>query len=160
MVREAGAGDQEEINSLLLAAFQEMPFQFPPIEEEGLYRAGFWVPTSVLRRGRGDCDSKSTALCSLWPNNGPQMILFVIAIPEKERQLLSPSRQADYHALLGIEAYPGIDQATVRVGVRNYVLWEVVTPSRSGLEKLVPGQALFSVLPGAGFCLTDNCNGP
>jgi len=158
-IREAGASDQEEILQLLLASFQELTFQRPSAEEDGVYQAEFWVPTRVLRCASGDCDSKATALCSLWQNARPQIILFVIQIPEDEKQKIPPGMQADEHVLLGIEAYPGVNQATVPVGNRQYVLSEVVRPLAPGFGKILPGKTLFSVIPNSGFCMTEDCQG-
>jgi hypothetical protein len=158
-VREAGPGDQEDLIKYLLAYFQEMPFQLPPLEEDGLYTEGFWVPTKTLRLGGGDCDSKSAALCAMWQNPGPQIMLFVTKLTEEEQQSVPPEMRAERHVLIGIEAYPGFDQASVMIGLRRYVLCEAVGRVGPGAEKLYPGERLFASLPTSGFCMTDDCYG-
>lgn len=159
-VREAGAADDEEILSLLLAAMQEMPFQFPLIKEGDLYRAGFWIPTQVLRLGLGDCDSKAGAFCGLWQRDGPQIFLLVIDVPEEVKRRLPPEIQADQHAFLAIEALPGLnDQEPMTRGLRRYVPYEVVRPLESGLAKVHPGEQLFDGVLRSEVCMTDDCYG-
>lgn len=159
-VREAGAADDEEILSLLLAAMQEMQFQFPRIEEGDLYKAGFWVPTQALRLERGDCDSKSGAFCGLWQRASPQVLLLVIDIPEEAKQRLPREMQTDQHAFLAIEALPGLNnQETLTRGLRKYVPYEVVRPIEPRLSKVHPGEQLFDGVLRWEVCMTDDCFG-
>jgi hypothetical protein len=155
LVREAGSSSEEETIKLLLAVFQGMPFEFPPIEDEGTYTGEFWVPTQVIQKGRGDCDSKSVALCSLWQRPTGQIMLFRTDVSEAEFSRIPPEMRARKHVLLGIEAYPGYGQATVQVGLRHYVLCEAV--GRGVFGKLPPGEHFFVAAPIAYLCMTDNC---
>lgn len=159
-VREAGAADDEEILGLLLAAMQEMRFQFPTIDEADLYKAGFWLPTQVLRLESGDCDSKSGAFCGLWQRTNPQIFLLVVDVPEEVKQRLPPEMRADQHAFLGIEALPGLNkQPTLRRGLRNYVPYEVVRHIGTGLSQVHPGEQLFDGVVRWEVCMTDDCLG-
>lgn len=159
-VREAGAADDEEILSLLLAAMQEMPFQFPRIKEGDLYTAGFWIPTQVLKLGLGDCDSKAGTFCGLWQRDGPQIFLWVIDVPEEVKRSLPPEIQADQHAFLAIEALPGLnDQEPMTRGLRKYVPYEVVRRLEPGLTKVRPGEQLFDGFLRSEVCMTDDCYG-
>jgi len=157
-VREAGSADEEELIGLLMAYFQEMAFELQPLVEDGRYTKGLWFPTKTLRLGRGDCDSRSLALCSMRRNSGPQMILLVTDLSEEEQDRVPPQIRAQQHVLIGIEAYPGFDQATVMVGLRRYVLCEAVGRDQPSV-KLRPGERLFASLPTTGFCMTDDCYG-
>ncbi|HKV10296.1 MAG TPA: hypothetical protein VJ725_19300, partial [Thermoanaerobaculia bacterium] len=112
-LRRAGRGlDEEHLLRLFVAFFQELPYQVPPEEEGGRRIHGFWVPTAVLARGGGDCDSKSIAFCSLW-RNFPRRVLLIL-VPD--------------HALVGVEERPGPGEAYVRLGNRYFVLCEVAGP--------------------------------
>jgi hypothetical protein len=160
LVRESGAADDEEILSLLLAAMQEMQFQFPRVEEGDLYKAGFWIPTQVLRLKRGDCDSKSGAFCGLWQRASPQILLLVIDVPEEVKQRLPPEMRADQHAFLAIEALPGLnDQESLTRGLRKYVPYEVVRRIEPGLTKVHPGEQLLDGVLRWEVCMTDDCFG-
>jgi len=159
-VREAAPEDDAAIVNLLLAALQEMPLlndDYPPVEEEGRYIDGFWVPLKVLKSRYGDCDSKSVAFCSLWQSPGPQIVLFVNDIPEKEKDRLPPRLRTDKHALLGIEAIPGKKQAFEEIGNRKFVLCEVVAMLGPDMEKLHQGKTLFSFLRRQKYCMTSDC---
>lgn len=123
-LRRAGRGHNEErLLGLFLAFFQELRYVVPPQEEAGRRIHGFWVPTQVLVRGGGDCDSKSAAFCSLWRHFPRRAIL--ILVPD--------------HALVGVEEKPGPDEAYVRLGNRYFVLCEV-----SGPGKIPPGRGSIS----------------
>lgn len=118
-LRRAGDGDSERrLMGLFLAFFQELRYEIPPAVDAGRNTLGFWVPTAVLARGAGDCDSKSAAFCAMWRNLPRRSI--IIILPE--------------HALVGVEGKPGPDEAYVRLGNRYYVLCEVAGPG-----KLPPG---------------------
>jgi hypothetical protein len=130
--------------------------EYPPVEEEGRYIDGFWVPLKVLKSRHGDCDSKSVAFCSLWQTPGPQIVLFVNGIPEEEKDGLPSKLRTDRHALLGIEAIPGTKQAFEEIGNRKYVLCEVVARLGS-MEKLHQGKTLFSFLGRQKYCMTRDC---
>lgn len=158
-VKEAGTSDPTTLLQLLLAAFQEMPKVKPLRSEDGRYQAGFWVPTKVVRRGGGDCDSKATALCALWqPIAAPQIILVVKDPPGEKGQAQPAGVQAEGHALLGIEAIPGPEQHYEQIGLRKYVYYEVL--SREDRAKVLPGQLLVAhALTRARICMTNDCGG-
>lgn len=114
-LRRAGNGDGERrLLGLFLAFFQELRYELPPDVEGGRQTLGFRVPTAVLARGAGDCDSKSAAFCAMWRHLPRRSIL--ILLPE--------------HALVGVEGKPGPDEAYVRLGNRYYVLCEVAGPAK------------------------------
>lgn len=114
-LRQAGEGDSERrLMGLFLAFFQELRYELPPDVEAGRQTLGFRVPTAVLARGAGDCDSKSAAFCAMWRNLPRRSIL--ILLPE--------------HALVGVEGKPGPDEAYVRLGNRYYILCEVAGPGK------------------------------
>jgi hypothetical protein len=169
--REAGTGDTKELRSLLVDAFQEMKIQAPPIEDEGRYRAGFWVPTQVLGLRRspsnvpaieacclpgGDCDSKAAALSALWQNPSRQMMLFVKKNPkagkpdEAEKRNHPLGLQTAEHTYLAIEA-DSAGEANLNWHNRHYVLYEVLMP---GGPINPSGQNFLRE-----FCLTDDCDG-
>jgi len=99
---------------LFLAFFQELAYELPPDKEGRRETLGFWVPTDVMVRGRGDCDSKSAAFASLWRHYPGGLMLIVL--PE--------------HVLVGVEATPGPGEHFVRLGNRYYLLCEVAGPGK------------------------------
>jgi hypothetical protein len=114
-LRQAGAGeDDRRMLSLFLAFFQDLRYEVPPPVELGRHILGFRVPTAVLARGGGDCDSKSAAFCALWRH-----------LPERAILILVPG-----HALVGVEGKPRADEAYVRLGNRYFVLCEVAGPGK------------------------------
>jgi hypothetical protein len=114
-LRRAGAGsDDRRMLSLFLAFFQDLRYEVPPAVELGRHILGFRVPTAVLARGGGDCDSKSAAFCALWRH-----------LPERAVLILVPG-----HALVGVEGAPRANEAYVRLGNRYFVLCEVAGPGK------------------------------
>lgn len=100
---------------LFLTFFQDLRYELPPDpDEDGRETLGFRVPTAVLVKGAGDCDSKSVAFCSLWRQ-----------IPARVLLVLVPG-----HALVAVEGKPGPDQASIRLGNRYFILCEVAGPGR------------------------------
>ena len=81
------------------------------------------MPTAVLVRGAGDCDSKSATFCALWRH-----------LPKRAILILVPG-----HALVGVEGKPRADEAYVRLGNRYFVLCEVAGPG-----KIPPGGTSIS----------------
>jgi hypothetical protein len=156
LARQAGVGDDQEVMELLSALFQEMPFELPKNEQD-LYKSDFREPIAVLRRGLGDCDSKSVALSSLWRSPGPQMILLFADLTEKEKASVPLELRASQHAFIGYESNAG--RGTVRAGVLHYVLYEASRALDPAAEKLLPGKVLVSSPPLRGICLTDDCCG-
>jgi hypothetical protein len=73
-----------------------------------------WVPTQVLVKCKGDCDSKSVGLSSMLRRFG-RRILFVL-VPR--------------HALIGVEMTPGPGEKYVRLGNRYFVLCDAAGPAR------------------------------
>lgn len=112
---EGRGGSEARLLSLFLSFFQDLRYQEPPEHELGRWTNGFWVPTEVLVRRAGDCDSKSVAFCSLWRNLPRQAV--IILVPD--------------HALVAVEARPGPDEAFIRIGNRYFVLCEVAGPART-----------------------------
>jgi hypothetical protein len=104
---------------MLTAFFQELAYELPPETEGGRDTMGFWVPTDVMVRGRGDCDSKSAAFCALWRRFPAQAM--IIVLPE--------------HVLVGVEGLPRPGEHFVRLGNRHFILCEV-----AGESKLHPGR--------------------
>jgi hypothetical protein len=114
-LRQTGAGeDGRRLLALFLAFFQELRYEVPPSVELGRHILGFRVPTAVLVRGGGDCDSKSAAFCALWRHR-----------PERAILILVPG-----HALVGVEGTPRAGEAYVRLGNRYFVLCEVAGPGK------------------------------
>jgi hypothetical protein len=107
----------------LLAFFQELTYELPPDKEGRRETLGFWVPSDVMVRGRGDCDSKSAAFASLWRHFSGGLMLIVL--PK--------------HVLVGVEATPGPGENFVRLGNRYFLLCEVAGPG-----KFHPGEKKFS----------------
>ncbi len=115
----AGAGyPAKQLVGLLLAFYQELKYEVPPDKVGSKEIMGLWVPAEVLAFGKGDCDSKAVAFAAMWRRLQTRVI--VIRVPQ--------------HALIGVEAKPGPDEAYVQVGNRYYVLCEVAGPA-----KLRPG---------------------
>lgn len=112
---EVGAGSSWRRHlSIFLAFFQDLEYQLPPLREEGRFTLGLWVPTEVLVRGKGDCDSKSVALASMLRRLG-RRVLFI----------LLPG-----HALIGVEMRPAPGEHFVRLGNRHFVLSDPAGPGR------------------------------
>jgi hypothetical protein len=123
-LRQVGEGASDRrLLGLFLAFFQELRYEVPPQIELGRHILGFRVPSAVLVRGGGDCDSKSAAFCALWRH-----------LPERAILILVPG-----HALVGVEGKPRADEAHVRLGNRYFVLCEVVGPG-----KIPPGGGMIS----------------
>lgn len=128
-LRREGNGDGERrLLGLFLAFIQELRYEVPPDVDLGRHILGFRVPTAVLVRGGGDCDSKSAAFCALWRH-----------LPRRSILILVPG-----HALVGVEGKPRADEAYVRLGNRYFVLCEVAGPG-----KLPPGAAEGSPVSGS-----------
>jgi hypothetical protein len=114
-LRRVGAGeDDRRLLALFLSFFQELRYEVPRPVELGRHILGFRVPTAVLVRGGGDCDSKSAAFCALWRHR-----------PERAILILVPG-----HALVGVEGAPRAGEAYVRLGNRYFVLCEVAGPGK------------------------------
>lgn len=114
-LRQVGTGeDGRRLLALFLAFFQDLRYEVPPSVELGRHILGFRVPTAVLVRGGGDCDSKSAAFCALWRHR-----------PERAILILVPG-----HALVGVEGVPHAGEAYVRLGNRYFVLCEVAGPGK------------------------------
>lgn len=114
-LRQTGVGaDDRRLLALFLAFFQDLRYEVPPSVELGRHILGFRVPTAVLVRGGGDCDSKSAAFCALWRHR-----------PERAILILVPG-----HALVGVEGAPHAGEAYVRLGNRYFVLCEVAGPGK------------------------------
>lgn len=114
-LRRAGEGGSDHrLLGLFLAFVQELRYEVPPSVELGRHILGFRVPTSVLVRGAGDCDSKSATFCALWRH-----------LPRRAILILVPG-----HALVGVEGKPRADEAYVRLGNRYFVLCEVAGPGK------------------------------
>jgi hypothetical protein len=159
LVREAGPEDGDQISWLMLAAFQDMEFELPKLENGNVYTAGLWTPMQVLTLGRGDCDSRATAFCALKQRNSPQVALLVELIPEEEKKAVPLEFQSDEHVLLAIESPASNVLPTVDFGGhRPYILCEVVRRFRSSTREKVPlGTHLFSGPVIRGVCMTDHC---
>jgi hypothetical protein len=111
----AGAGyTRRQHLGLFLAFFQELAYEIPPDRERGRRTLGLWVPTEVMVRGRGDCDSKSVAFCSMWRRFASRALF--ILLPR--------------HALVAVEAKPRPGEHFVRLGNRYFVLCEVAGPAK------------------------------
>lgn len=121
--REGERDSDRRLLGLFLAFFQELRYEVPPTVELGRHILGFRVPTAVLARGGGDCDSKSAAFCALWRHFPGRAILILV-----------PG-----HALVGVEGKPRADEQYVRFGNRYFVLCEVAGPG-----KIPPGGSSFS----------------
>jgi hypothetical protein len=114
-LRRAGEGGSDRrLLGLFLAFVQELRYEVPPDVELGRHILGFRVPTAVLVRGGGDCDSKSATFCALWRH-----------LPKRAILILVPG-----HALVGVEGKPRADEAYVRLGNRYFVLCEVAGPGK------------------------------
>ncbi|HEY3570363.1 MAG TPA: hypothetical protein VGP73_20700 [Thermoanaerobaculia bacterium] len=114
-LRQVGTGEEDRrLLALFLAFFQDLRYEVPPPVELGRHILGFRVPTAVLVRGGGDCDSKSAAFCALWRHR-----------PERAILILVPG-----HALVGVEGAPHANEAYVRLGNRYFVLCEVAGPGK------------------------------
>ncbi|HJX27142.1 MAG TPA: hypothetical protein VJ885_04465 [Thermoanaerobaculia bacterium] len=116
-LRRAG-GQEPAVRQLglFLSFFQDLRYELPPdVDEQGRETLGFRVPTAVLVRGAGDCDSKAAAFCSMWRRLRGSRVLLIL-VPE--------------HALVGVEGKPGPDQAFVRLGNRYFILCEVAGPGK------------------------------
>ncbi|MFL6195163.1 MAG: hypothetical protein ACJ75H_13395 [Thermoanaerobaculia bacterium] len=137
-LRRAGHGDSEHrLLGLFLAFVQELRYELPPEVEAGRHTLGFRVPSAVLAKGAGDCDSKAATFCSLWRHYQRRAIL--ILVPE--------------HALVGVEAKPRADEAYVRLGNRYFVLCEVAGPA-----KIPPGGESLS--GSFEYVMIEPVNGP
>ncbi|HYU30519.1 MAG TPA: hypothetical protein VEW48_00015 [Thermoanaerobaculia bacterium] len=102
--------------SLFLTFIQDLRYELPPdVDPDGRETLGFRVPTAVMVKEAGDCDSKAAAFCSLWRQ-----------IPARVLLILVPG-----HALVAVEGKPGPDQASIRLGNRYFILCEVAGPGRS-----------------------------
>ena len=114
-LRSLDGGRSEALLGLFLTFFQDLRYELPPdVDEQGRKTLGFRVPTAVLVKGSGDCDSKSAAFCALW-RQIPARVLLVV-VPR--------------HALVAVEGRPGPDQSSIRLGNRTFILCEVAGPGR------------------------------
>ena len=114
----AGGINLHEFLSLMLSFIQEVRYGIPPLEEDGKYILGYWVPPKVLIYDFGDCDSKGVTFASLWMHfkNYP---LILIKIPN--------------HLFIGL-AVPSFGSGGITVNGLRYTLCEVTGP-----DKIPPG---------------------
>ena len=114
-LRSADGGSSRWPLGLFLTFFQDLGYELPPdVDEDGRETLGFRVPTAVMVKEAGDCDSKAAAFCSLWRQLPARVLLVMV-----------PG-----HALVAVEGKPGPDQASVRLGNRYFILCEVAGPGR------------------------------
>ena len=97
----------------VLTAFQSLPYDRLETRDPRR-REGFATPIEVLSIGRGDCDSKSTAMAALLATLLPRHSSVLITIPG--------------HALLGVDLPGQPGDATVHHDGRVYVLMEPTGP--------------------------------
>jgi hypothetical protein len=120
-LRRAGEGSTlRQYLGLFVAFFQELRYEIPPATEDGKEQHGLWVPSDVLVRGKGDCDSKSAAFAAMW-RHMPTALLFIV-LPK--------------HVLVAVEAPPWPGEHFVRLGNRTFLFGEV-----AGEAKIRPGLA-------------------
>jgi hypothetical protein len=108
--------DRERLLAALTAFCQEIPYQIPPDEQNGLTIEGVIVPTQVAVDNWGDCDSKSVLFATLWTSLSGELTLLIlvpghmfVAVPGRPR----------YSTEVGIE-YEG----------RPYLCLEAVGPAK------------------------------
>ncbi len=93
VLNQATSGDAET----LMGFFQMMHYRKIDDVEGGRFTNGFRVPTSVLIKNEGDCDSKAATFCAIQRNNPAQLVIFRSAWPSNNRK--------KGHALVGVEAW-------------------------------------------------------
>lgn len=97
------------------AAFVQTSLRYEnvPMESDGLQTLGVWTPPYTLKKGAGDCDTKSALLMSVLANwSGIRMI--GIHVPK--------------HYLMGVARVPRKDEAYLDYGGESYVLIEPAGP--------------------------------
>ncbi len=107
----------------VLTAFQSLPYDRLETRDPRR-RNGFATPIEVLSIGRGDCDSKSTAMAALLETLLPRHSSVLVTIPG--------------HAMLGVDIPGEPGDATVHHGERIYVLMEPTGPGLLPIGDLDP----------------------
>jgi len=84
--------DRDRLLAALTAFCQEIPYQIPPDEQNGLTIEGLIVPTQVAVDNWGDCDSKSVLFAVLWNSLSAERTLLIlvpghmfVAVPGRPR---------------------------------------------------------------------------
>lgn len=107
-----------QVDHLLLAFCQDIPYQIPPDISDGREILGFWTPAEILLRGMGDCDSKASLFLSIRQHlvSGPVLLLY------------QPN-----HVFLGIPGIPKPGEAFFSWKGASWLYAEPVGPARSRL---------------------------
>ncbi len=168
LVREAKLADEEDQRKILnhlLAIIINMPEVLPPTPENGRCQAGFWVPTKVIRRGSGDCESKATALFALWQQPDRQVAL--VARPGAGSQCFADEINeirlpAEGHMFLAIEHKAGerLPETYCQIGLRQYVLHEMLSGKVEPNPPCTNNDYHLVRDPWFSYCMTDDCEGP
>jgi hypothetical protein len=82
---------------VLMGFFQMMHYKKLEDVEGGRFTNGFRVPTSLLIKNEGDCDSKAATFCAIQRESPARLVIF--------RSTWPPSRKRSGHALVGVEAW-------------------------------------------------------
>jgi hypothetical protein len=108
--------DRDRLLAALTAFCQEIPYQIPPDEQNGLSIDGVIVPTQVAVDNWGDCDSKSVLFAALWTSLSAERTLLVL-VPG--------------HMFVAV---PGRPRYSTEVGIgyegRSYLCLEAVGPAK------------------------------
>ncbi|MBL8993681.1 MAG: hypothetical protein JNM63_10095, partial [Spirochaetia bacterium] len=107
-----------QVDHLLLAFCQDIPYKLPPDISDGKEILGFWTPAEILLRGMGDCDSKASLFLSIRQHlvSGPVLLLY------------QPN-----HVFLGVPGIPKPGEAFFSWKGATWLYAEPVGPARSRL---------------------------
>ncbi len=127
LLKESNGLNFQQFLSFLLSYIQEIRYGIPPLQENGKYIMGFWVPPKVLINNFGDCDSKGVTFSSLWINFKKYPIL-LIRIPN--------------HLFIGL-AVPSFSEGGVTINGLRYTLCEVTGPGKLPPGMITPYSQLY-----------------
>ncbi len=142
---------------MLQVFFQVMFYEkVPDNDAVGKWTGGLSLPVEVMTRGKGDCDSKAAAFCTIQRKREPRLVIL--------RSL--PGNQSPRHALVGVEAwkkdgshpaetwsYKRVPEALrailygdpIRIGLRDYWPCEVAGRKRSAFGEVELGHEGYYV---------------
>jgi len=138
---------------ILQKFFQAMFYEKIPMQEGDRWTHGLRLPSTVMLQGKGDCDSKAAAFCTIQRKRNERRLVILRSLPGK-----SSLR----HALVGVEAwtkdgphpkeawpYKRLPEALkailygkpIRIGLRDYWPCEVAGRERTDYGKVGDGHA-------------------
>jgi len=119
--------DKREFTALAMTWLQSIPYN-DLLSRSDSNGAGFFAPIDLLRRNKGDCDSKSTLLATLLKAYDPTLAVYMVLLPQ--------------HALLAVDIPAQNNEQTLLVNGKDMLLIEPTGPAYFAKGKVDDKSAL------------------